>query len=158
MSIASSIKLAIINLISDDPGQYVVGEEKFENELIMSMNEKGESRISAKEAALLVEASRKADEFANRIYTSQINSIVLHASDMVIRAKNGLEKWIKEVRINKKLRSKLDTRNVSQGELPKDHTVKKAEATNGKIKIVPAGELGNQPREKGGRSRDSRVK
>ena len=146
------------NLISDDPEQYVADEDRLDNALVIAMNNSGKARISVEDAALLSKSAKDTDRLANEIDNAQTASIVLHASDMIIRAKNGLEKWIKERTINKILRNNLNEKIDAKTDLPKDDMVSRAEKTNGKVKTVAAGELENTPRELGGKERESRGK
>ena len=155
MGLFNHVGNVLVKLISDDPEQYVMGEDKFENAIVMGMNAKGEARISSGDAAILAQSRKKADEYADNMDKSQMSSIVVYASDMVIRAKNGLERWIKEKKLNKKLSAKLDASLAKQGDLPKDDMVRRAEK---RVETKAAGELENKPREKGGRARDSRTK
>ncbi len=154
MGFFSDIKRGIKNLISDSPNQYVIGDNQLESELITAMNNPGEAKLSASEAALLAKASKEADRFAIEMDESQKKGIILHVSEMTISAKNGIEKWIKTMKM-KKAKAII---HEDKSELPKDDTVAKAEATNGKIQTISAKEIENQPREKGGRDRDSRIK
>ena len=157
MGFFSDIKSGIKNLISDSPNQYVIGDNQLESELITAMNNPEEAKLSVTDAALLTKSAKEADRFAIEIDESQKKGIMLYISDMTISAKNGIEKWIK----TKKMKKANKANNIikeDENVLPKDDTVAKAESTNGKIKNISAKELENQPREKGGRDRDSRVK
>ena len=155
MSFASDIRLGLGSLIRNDASQYVIDKDKLDNELVIGMNAKGHSKITSEDAALLSKSSKEADEFADELEKSQFDSIILHASDMVIMARNGIEKWFKERKVNKKLRTILSKNLEQSGDLPKDDTVRRAEK---KVFTKAAGELENMPREKGGRIRETRIK
>lgn len=158
MGFFKDIKEGLVKLIGDDPEQYVNDENKLDNELKICMNASGSAKILPADAALLSGKVKEMDENADILDKAQINSVVIHVSDMAIRARNRIEKWLKERNVNKKLLSKLEQNSTLKGDLPKDSTVTKAESTNGKIKTVAAGELENAPREKGGRERETRIK
>ena len=158
MGFFKDIKEGLVKLIGDDPKQYVNDENKLDNELKICMNASGSAKILPADAALLSGKVKEMDEKADILDKAQINSVVIHVSDMAIRARNRIEKFFKERNVNKKLLSKLEQNSALKGDLPKDDTVKKAESTNGKIKTVAAGELENNPREQGGRERNSRIK
>lgn len=158
MGFLSDILTGIKAQVGNDPRQYVVDEKSFDNELVRAMNNSGKAKVSSEDAALLSQSYRNSEKEAKDLDDSQKKSITLNASDMVIRAKNRWEKFVKEKRLNSKLTELLDKNRAAKGDLPKDYMVSKAEATNGKIKVEPANELEDHPREKGGRERDSRAK
>ena len=130
------------NLIGDNPNQYVVSPNHLENEAILAM---AEGTISKENAAELIQSNNGNKKFAESINDYQETSITL----------DGKDKEIVEKKAKKGLAKKKVVSEESEIQLPKDYAVKKAEE---KVATRPAGELENQPREHGGKTREPRIK
>ena len=158
MGLAKVIAPGLIELFGNEENQFVEAPDRLEVAVAKAKKAKGKSNMSIEDADILLSNDNAINVKGEELDQKQRNSVMLYASDIVIRAKNGLEKWIKQRKTDKKLITKLDKNFAAKGDLPKDYIVSKAEETNGKIPQVSASELENQPREKGGRIRDSRTR
>ena len=122
-----------------------------------------DAKLTPEEINILRAPMKDADDLAKDISKRQAGSVVLHASDMVIQAKTKLGFLLKRGKANKRLRTKLAENMPKQAKepavrLPKDETVKAAESTNNGTNYGYKKDMKTEPREHGGKYRDSRSK
>ena len=155
---SDSIKLGIGRMLAAQEAETASFDE-----LVDSKKALEDSKLTAEQINILRAPLKDADTMAKDMSKKQAGSVVLHASDMVINARTKLGFLLKRGKANKRLRNKLAENMPKQAKepavkLPKDETVKAAESTNNGTNYGYKKDMKTEPREHGGKYRDSRTK
>lgn len=100
------------------------------------------------------EALTKVSNLGNKIEKEQGNSIHLSMNELVIRANNGIEFFLKKMKVNEKIKElieKISPKETKEPDLPKKGFVKQAEETKVKVDSQKAVE---EARARGGEIRE----
>ena len=100
------------------------------------------------------EALTKVSNLGNKIEKEQGNSIHLSMNELVIRANNGIEFFLKKMKVNEKIKElieKISPKETKEPDLPKEGFVKQAEETKVKVDSQKAVE---EARTRGGEIRE----
>lgn len=104
------------------------------------------------------EALSNVSSLGNKIEKEQGNSIHLSMNELVIRANNGVEFFLKKMKVNEKIKDlieKISPKEEREPDLPKEGFVKQAEETKVKVDskraVEEARARGGEVRERKGR-------
>ena len=146
MSFFSDIGAGINSLIND--GNIDYDEENFENVALNAMK-KG---TSSKDAAALLATWRSSNNLAKEMDKAQENGIGFFQNDVLISAKNWIDKIIKQIKL--KSGSFFEEIKFSYPSTEKDSKIEKADIKEESRDFVKENKEDSLRREKGGRSLD----